>query len=148
MEVILLKDVDKLGYKFDIVSVKPGYGRNYLIPQGHALMANSSNMKRLEEMRRRVERGEMARLGEYQEMASKINEANLRIGAKAGKEGKIFGSVTNIQIVQALKDQLGLEIERRKVEMPDEVKHIGSYEATLKLHPEVTSTLKFEVVEE
>jgi len=148
MQVILLTDVDKLGYKFDVVDVKPGFGRNYLIPQGQALMANSSNMKRLEEMKRRVERGESARLGEYQAMASKIVDSKLSIGAKAGKEGKIFGSVTNIQIVQALKDQLGLEVERRKVVMPEDVKHIGEYEATLNLHPDVTAILKFEVVQE
>ena len=111
-------------------------------------MANSSNMKRLEEMRRRVERSESARLGDYQAMASKLADSKLNIGAKAGKEGKIFGSVTNIQIVQALKDQLGLEIERRKVVMPEDVKHIGDYEATLNLHPEVTASIKFAVVEE
>ena len=148
MQVILLNDVDKLGYKFDVVTVKPGYGRNYLIPQGIALMANSSNMKRLEEMKRRVERSESAKLGEYQAMASTLADSKLSIGAKAGKEGKIFGSVTNIQIVQALKDQLGLEVERRKVVMPDDVKHIGDYEATLNLHPEVTASIKFAVVEE
>ena len=148
MQVILLNDVDKLGYKFDVVTVKPGYGRNYLIPQGIALMANSSNMKRLEEMKRRVERSESAKLGEYQAMATTLADSKLSIGAKAGKEGKIFGSVTNIQIVQALKDQLGLEVERRKVVMPDDVKHIGDYEATLNLHPEVTASIKFAVVEE
>ena len=148
MQVILLNDVDKLGYKFDVVAVKPGYGRNYLIPQGKALMANSSNMKRLEEMKRRVERSESAKLGEYQAMAKKMTDAKLSIGAKAGKEGKIFGSVTTIQIVQALKEQLDIDIERRKVVMPEDVKHIGDYEATLNLHPEVTTTIKFEVVQE
>ena len=148
MQVILLNDVDKLGYKFDVVAVKPGYGRNYLIPQGHALMANSSNIKRLEEMKRRVERSESAKLGEYQAMAKKVTDAKISIGAKAGKEGKIFGSVTNIQIVQALKDQLGLDIERRKVVMPEDVKHIGDYEATINLNPEVTATIKFAVVQD
>ena len=148
MQVILLNDVDKLGYKFDVVAVKPGYGRNYLIPQGHALMANSSNIKRLEEMKRRVERSESAKLGEYQAMAKKVTDAKISIGAKAGKEGKIFGSVTTIQIIQALKEQLGIDIERRKVVMPEDVKHIGEYEATLNLHPEVTTTVKFEVVQE
>ena len=148
MQVILLNDVDKLGYKFDVVAVKPGFGRNYLIPQGHALMANSSNMKRLEEMKRRVDRSESAKLGEYQAMAKKMTDAKITIGAKAGKEGKIFGSVTSIQIVQALKDQLGLDIERRKVVMPEDVKHIGDYEATINLNPEVTATIKFAVVQD
>lgn len=148
MEVILLNDIDKLGYKFEIVSVKPGYGRNYLIPQGHALLANSSNLKRLEELKKRVARSEQAKLGEYQAMASKMADAVLKIGAKAGKEGKIFGSVTNVQIAQALKEQLGIEIERRKIEMPADVKNLGEYEATLNLHPEVTATAKFNVVEE
>ena len=148
MQVILLNDVDKLGYKFDVVAVKPGFGRNYLIPQGKALMANSSNIKRLEEMKRREARSESAKLGEYQAMAKKMTDAKLSIGAKAGKEGKIFGSVTTIQIVQALKEQLDIDIERRKVVMPEDVKHIGDYEATLNLHPEVTATIKFAVVQE
>jgi large subunit ribosomal protein L9 len=148
MQVILLNDVDKLGYKFDVVAVKPGFGRNYLIPQGKALMANSSNIKRLEEMKRREARSESAKLGEYQAMAKKMTDAKLSIGAKAGKEGKIFGSVTTIQIVQALKEQLDIDIERRKVVMPEDVKHIGDYEATLNLHPEVTTTIKFSVVQE
>jgi len=148
MQVILLNDVDKLGYKFDVVDVKPGYGRNFLLPKGLALMANSSNMKRLEEMKRRVARSESAKLGEYQAMASKMADSKLKIGAKAGKEGKIFGSVTSIQVIQALKDQLGLEVERRKVVMPDDVKHIGDYEATVNLAKEVVATIKFEVVEE
>jgi len=99
-------------------------------------------------MKRRVARSESAKLGEYQAMASKMADSKLKIGAKAGKEGKIFGSVTSIQVIQALKDQLGLEVERRKVVMPDDVKHIGDYEATVNLAKEVVATIKFEVVEE
>lgn len=148
MDIILLKDIDKVGYKHDVVSVKPGYGRNYLIPQGMALLANASNMKRLAEFKKREERSEMAKLDLYKEMAEKLAGQTLKIGAKAGKEGKIFGSVTNVQIAAALKEQLDLEIERRKIQMPDEVKYIGAYEATMNLHPEVVTNVAFEVVQE
>jgi large subunit ribosomal protein L9 len=148
MEIILLKDVDKLGYKHEVVTVKPGYGRNYLIPQGFALMANKSNMARLAELRRQQENKENQMLDEYKEIAEKLNDITLKIGAKAGTSGKIFGSVTDIQLAQALHETHGIEIERRKIEMPDEVKNIGSYTAKAKLHKEVEADIKFEVVEE
>ncbi|MBT8218850.1 MAG: 50S ribosomal protein L9 [Bacteroidia bacterium] len=148
MDIILLKDIDKVGYKHEVVSVKPGYGRNYLIPQGKALLANASNMKRLAEFKKREERSEMAKLDLYKDLVEKIGSQTLKIGAKAGKEGKIFGSVTNVQISSALKEQLDVDVERRKIQMPEEVKFIGSYEATLNLHPEVVTNVAFEVVEE
>ena len=148
MDVILLKDVDKLGFKHEVVNVKPGYGRNYLIPQGLALMANRSNMARLEELRRQEERKENELLDHYKEIAEKLNDITLKIGAKAGTSGKIFGSVTDIQIMQDLQETHGIEIERRKIEMPDEVKHLGEYVAKAKLHKEVEADIKFEVVAE
>ena len=148
MQVILLADVDKLGYKHEVVDVKPGYGRNYLIPQGLAIVANKSNMGRLAELERQADRKEAAKLDHYKELAEKLQEVTLRIGAKAGEKGKIFGSVTDLQISQALLDQAGAEVERRKIVMPDDVKHIGDYIAHLKLHKEVEVDVKFSVVEE
>lgn len=148
MEVILIKDVDKLGYKHDLVSVKPGFGRNFLIPQGFALIANDINRKKLEDLKAKEAAVEAARLSEYVEMAEKLKDVTLRIGAKSGTSGKIFGSITNIQIGNALKEQCEIEIDRRKIVLPDEVKELGTYEVTLNLHPEVTTQVAIEVVSE
>ncbi len=148
MEIILLQDVEHVGYKHELVTVKDGYGRNYLIPQGLALIANGANKARLKELQRREDAMEAKRLGEYQEMAAKLDGQVLRIGAKAGTSGKIFGSVTNIQVVNALKEQFDLDIERRKVQLPDNVKELGTYTMVLSLHKEVKPEVQFEVVAE
>ncbi len=148
MEIILLKELDKVGYKHEIVKVKPGYARNYLIPQGLALIANATNRKRLAELRRLEEAKEAKLVGHYQEIADKVKDFVLKIGAKAGATGKIFGSVTNVQIAQALQEQLQVEVERRKIVIEDEVKELGSYSAKLKLHPEVEAVAAFEVIQE
>lgn len=145
MQVILLKNVEKLGYKHDLVEVKPGYGRNYLIPQGLAKIANKANMADLDAIKQKEAEVEAARLSEYQEMATKLEGVVLSIGAKAGQSGKIFGSVTNVQIAAALKEQLDLDIERRKIEIEEEVKELGTYSAQLNLHPEVQPKVSFEV---
>ena len=148
MEIILLQDVEHVGYKHELVTVKDGYGRNYLIPQGLALIANSANKARLKELQRREEAMEAKRLGEYQEMADKLDGQVLKIGAKAGTSGKIFGSVTTIQVANALKEQFDLEVERRKIQLPDDVKELGSYKMVLNLHKEVQPEVTFEVVAE
>ena len=148
MEIILLKDVDNVGDKHEIVTVRDGFGRNYLIPQKLAIIANKSNRARLDELRKQEANREAKMLDHYQELASRLKDMVLKIGAKAGTTGKIFGSVTSIQIIQALKEQFDIEIERKKVDMPDEVKEIGTYTATLNLHPEVRTALTFEVVQE
>ncbi|PSR11962.1 MAG: 50S ribosomal protein L9 [Bacteroidetes bacterium] len=148
MEIILLQDVDHVGYKHELVTVKDGYGRNYLIPQRLALIANSANKARLGELKRREGAMEAKRLGEYQEMAQKLVGQTLRIGAKAGTSGKIFGSVTNIQIANALKEQFNLEIERRKIQLPESVKEIGTYTLVLNLHKDVQPEVQFDVVAE
>lgn len=148
MDIILLKEIDKLGDKHEIVTVKPGYARNYLIPKGFALIANSSNKKRLDELRR-IEAAQEAKLKDfYQEIADKLKDVVLKVGAKAGTSGKIFGSVTNVQIAQLLKEEHGIEIERRKISLSEDVKELGTYTAKLNLHPEVVSEVKFEVVQE
>jgi len=148
MQVILLKDLDKLGYKHDVVEVKPGYGRNFLIPQGMAKIANKVNMATLSEIKSKEAEVEAARLAEYQEMAAKVDGVVLKIGAKAGTSGKIFGSVTNVQIAAALKDQLDLDLERRKIDIEEDVKELGTYHADLKFHPEVHAKVAFEVIAE
>ena len=148
MDIILLQDVEHVGYKHELVTVKNGYGRNFLIPQGFALIANSANRARLKELQRREDATEAKRLGEYQDIAKKLDGQVLRIGAKAGTSGKIFGSVTNIQIINALKEQFDLDLERRKVQLPDNVKDLDTYTLVLNLHKEVQPEVKFEVVAE
>ena len=148
MDIILLEDIDKLGYKHDVVTVKNGFGRNYLIPQKLGLIANKSNLARLGELRKQEDAREAKMLGHYQEIATKLEGKKLKIGAKAGASGKIFGSVTGIQIAQALQDQAGVEVQRKKIELVGDVKTIGEYKALLHLHPEVETEIDFEVVQE
>lgn len=143
-----MKDIDNLGYKHEVVSVKNGYGRNYLIPQKIAVIANDQNLALLEEIRAKESARREAKLEQFREMAEKLEGKVLTIGAKAGTSGKIFGSVTTIQIAAALKDQLDMDVERRDIGLPEEVKNLGSYTAVLNLHPEVMPTVHFEVVAE
>lgn len=147
MNIILLENIDKVGGKFEVIKVKNGFGRNYLIPQGKALIANETNMKRLADYEHRAKKKMQRLLGDIQSIAAKLKETTLQIGAKAGTSGKIFGSVTNIQIANALKDQLDMDIDRRIIEIP-EVKELGSYVAVLNLHPDVDTRINFEVKED
>jgi len=148
MEIILLKDIDTLGERHEVVNVKPGYARNYLIPAKMALTANATNRAKLEKLRTDEAAHEAERIADYKTLAAKLEDQVLRIGAKAGTTGKIFGSVTNVQIMQALKDQMGIEVIRKKIELAEEVKVLGSYVANIIFHPQVQTTVKFEVVEE
>lgn len=148
MEVILLRDIDKVGEKHEVVAVKNGYGRNYLIPQKMAIIANKTNRKRLADLVRQEDTRQAKMVGHYQEIAEKLKGKVLKIGAKAGTSGKIFGSVTNVQIIAALKEQFDVDIERRKVELPEEVKNVGTYKAILNLHKEVTCEMDFEVAQD
>lgn len=148
MEVILLQDIDKVGDKHEVVDVKPGYGRNYLIPQGLAKIANAKNMAELDKIRAEETAREEANRAEYEAIAENLKGKVVKIGAKAGASGKIFGSVTNVQLAAAMKDQFGIDIPRKKIEILEEVKDLGSYTAQINLHPEVVATLNFEVVAE
>lgn len=114
MQIILLNDVDKVGDKHQVVSVKPGFGRNFLIPQGLAIVASEGNMRRLNELKRQDEIRENKKLNVYKDLAAQLEGVTLKIGAKTGTSGKIFGSVTNVQIAQALKDQCNLDVERKR----------------------------------
>ena len=148
MEIILLKDMDKLGDKHDIVKVKPGFGRNYLIPQGLAVNANSINRKKLESIIAEEDAKDLARLDEYKAMAAKIDGQVLRVAVKAGTTGKIFGSISNMQIAMALKEQFDLDIDRKKIVLPEEVKEVGVYTADLILHKELKTKVQFELVQD
>lgn len=146
MEIILLQDIEKVGDKHEIVKVKPGFARNYLIPKGMAIVANSDNRSRLDDLKRKEAELEEARRAEFEAIAQQLEGKVLKIGAKAGTSGKIFGSVTNVQLAAALKEQFDLDIDRKKIVMPEEVKTLGTYTATLDLHKEVQPAVVFEVV--
>jgi large subunit ribosomal protein L9 len=149
MDVILKQDVPNLGYKDDIVSVKAGYARNYLIPKGIAIVANEVNRKVLAEVKRQRSFKEEKILKEAETMAKALENVQLKIGAKAGTSGKIFGSVNAIQLSQALKDQHNFDIDRKMILVDgDSIKELGNYKATIKLHKEVDVAITFEVVEE
>jgi len=148
MEIILLQNIVKVGDKHEIVTVKNGYGRNYLIPQRMAIIANAANRKKLDDLKKEEEAKEAQKVGFYQELADKIEGEVLKIGAKAGTSGKIFGSITTIQIAAALKEQMDIEIERRKITIPEEIKELGEYDVTVAFHPEVVKTLKIAVAQD
>ena len=135
MEIILLKDIEKLGDKHELVKVRSGYGRNFLIPQGVALLANEGNRKMLAELKKQEDARENKKVNEYKAMADQVKGVTLKIGAKTGTSGKIFGSVTNVQIAQALKEQCNLEVERKKISIPEEVKNVGEYTAVIESTP-------------
>jgi large subunit ribosomal protein L9 len=148
MEVILKKNVDKLGYKDEVVTVKPGYGRNFLIPQGYALLATSSAVKAHTETMKQRAHKETKVLAEAEAIAVKLSEVTLTIGTKAGENGKIFGSVNTVQLAEALK-VLGFDIDRKSLKIKNEpIKEVGSYEAEANLHKGVKPTFKFDVVGE
>lgn len=143
-----MQDIDNLGYKDEVVKVKPGYARNYLIPHRMALVANVSNTKALEEKLRQQENKIKKMLAEYEGQAKKIEKNPIKVGAKVGTSGKIFGSITNIQLADAIKNQTGVEVDRKKVRLIQEVKTLGTYEAEVELHKDVTANFEFEVVGE
>ena len=147
MQVILKEDVVNLGYKDDIVTVKDGYGRNFLIPTGKAVIASESAKKVLaENLRQRAHK--LAKIKEdAQALAAKLEGVALTISAKTSSTGTIFGSVTNIQVAEALA-KAGFEVERKIIYIKDAVKEVGNYKAILKLHKEVSVEIPFEVVSE
>ena len=148
MEVILKKNVDKLGYANEIVNVKPGYGRNFLIPQGYAVLATASAKKAHEEVMRQKSHKEAKMLAEAQELATKIADVTVSIATKAGENGKIFGSVNTVQLADALR-KAGYDIDRKSLKIKDEpIKDVGTYEAEANLYKGVKQSFKFEVVSE
>jgi len=148
MEIILKQDVNKLGQKDDIVNVKDGYGRNFLIPRGFAVAATPSAKKmHTENLRQRAHKEEKIKVA-AQEIAEKLAGVKLIVGAKTSTSGKIFGSVNTIQIAESLKEK-GFDIDRKNITLPeDQIKEIGSYKAVVKLHREVKVEIDFEIIGE
>ena len=148
MEVILKQDVKNLGYKDDVVNVKPGYGRNFLIPKGVAAMATGSAKKMLTETVKQRAFKEQKIKTAAESAAAKLKEMIVKVGAKVGESGKIFGSVTTVQLADAIK-KLGYDVDRKNITLTEEsIKTIGTYTADVRFHKEVTGTVTFEVVQE
>ena len=148
MQVILIQDVDNLGGRNELVKVKNGYARNYLIPQKFAVEASPSNMKQLAEKLKVKGKKEAAMLAEVNKVIAVLSESPVKIGAKTGTSGKIFGSVTSLQIARAIRDQKGYEIDRKRISITDEVKELGTYKASIDFGNGKTTELEFEVVGE
>lgn len=147
MEVILKQDVQGLGYKNDTVKVKAGYGRNYLIPNGFALIANDSNSRLIAENIRQAAHKASKLKQDAEAMAQRIGELTIEIGAKAGETGKIFGAVTAFQVADVLKAK-GFDIDRKKVIFKEQPKEVGTYTVVIDLHKEVKHEIKIKVVAE
>ncbi len=149
MEIILKQDIPNLGFKDDLVAVKDGYATNYLIPKGMAIMAVPSEKKKLAETIRQRQFKEEKVKKEADKLAEKLQDIEVKIGAKTGTSGKIFGSVNALQIADAIKEQFDLEIDRKKIMIDgDSIKEVGTYKATINLHKEVRPEIIFEVVGE
>lgn len=147
MEVILKQDVTGLGYKNDVIKVRAGYGNNYLIPNGLALIASDSNKRLVNENIRQMAHKAAKIKQDAEALAAKVGDLTIEIGAKAGETGKIFGAVTALQIADALKAK-GLDVDRKKVHLKEIPKQLGTYTATLDLHKEVKHEIKVKVVAE
>ena len=147
MELILKEDVENLGFKDDIVNVKNGYGRNFLIPQGLATLATESNKKVLQEKIKQSQNKQKKAIEEANKIVKKLEKLNLKISAKSLEGDKLFGSVTSAEISRELAEN-GLEIEKKYVQLSSNIKKVGSFSASIRLHREVSFDLSFEVVKE
>ncbi len=148
MQVILIQDVDNLGGRNELVSVKNGYARNYLIPHKFAIEANPSNLKQLEEKLKVKAKKEAAMLAEINKVIDVLKSAPVKVGAKTGTSGKIFGAVTALQITRAIRDQKGYEIDRKRISINEEVKELGTYKATIDFGNGNNTEIDFEVIGE
>ena len=148
MQVILIQDVNNLGGANELVTVKNGYGRNYLIPKKLAIEASPSNLKMLEERMKQQAKKEAKLLAEINNVIAALRDGMLKIGAKTGTSGKIFGSVTSVQIARAIREQKGYEIDRRRITILDEVKELGTFKAKVDFGNGNDTELEFEVISE
>ena len=148
MQVILIQDVDNLGGRHELVNVKNGYARNFLIPQKLAVEANPSNLKQHEEKLKVVAKKEAAMLAELNKVIDILKSAPVKVGAKTGTSGKIFGSVTSLQIARAIRDQKGYEIDRKRISITEEVKELGIHKASIDFGNGNLVEIEFEVVGE
>ncbi|MES2704226.1 MAG: 50S ribosomal protein L9 [Bacteroidota bacterium] len=148
MQVILIKDVDNLGAAHEMVEVKPGYARNFLIPRKFAIEASGANAKVMEERRKQLQKKEDKLMAEIANVTEVLKSAPVKLGAKVGVSGKIFGSVTSIQIARAIREQKGYEIDRRRITILDDVKEAGTHKASIDFGKENVVEIEFEVVGE
>ncbi|MCF6096285.1 50S ribosomal protein L9 [Thermovorax subterraneus] len=147
MKVILLQDVKTLGKKGDLVNVADGYARNFLFPKNLAVEATPGNLAKLEEEKKAKEKKLARQKMEAEEMADKIKKCSVMLKVKAGAQGKLYGSINSKNIADALKEQYGIDIDKRKIQLDEPIKAFGSYEVPVKLHPEVEAKLVVRVVE-
>ncbi len=148
MQVILIQDVNNLGGANELVTVKNGYGRNFLIPKKLAVEASPSNLKQLQEKQKQQTKKEAKLLAELNKVIAVLADGALSVGAKTGTSGKIFGSVTSVQIARAIREQKGYEIDRRRITIIDEIKELGSYKAKIDFGNGNETEVDFEVVAE
>ncbi len=147
MQVVLKEDIPKLGKMGEVVRVRDGYARNYLLPRGLVLLANNKNVKSLEHEKRIITGRRDRVVRDAQSLCDKIAAVSLTIGAKSGEEGRLFGSVTNIHIEKALSQQ-GFQVERRKIDLPQPIKTLGDFEVPIRLASDVVANIKVSVVSE
>jgi len=147
MKVILIEDVDELGRAGEILNVKDGYGRNYLIPKKKALPATPDNVRRMDRVRRELEVARNKARADAERLAERIRSLSLTLSRKAGEGEKLFGSVTSMDIQRALKDE-GIEVDRKRILLDEPIKSLGLFHVRVRLHPEVTAELKIWVVQE
>lgn len=148
MQVILIQDVNNLGGTNEVVNVRNGYARNYLFPRQMAVEASPSNMKQLEERLKQQKKKEEKMLAEVNKVIEVLKDGPVKIGAKTGTSGKIFGSVTSVQIARAIRDQKGYEIDRRRIHLVDDVKELGTYKAKIDFGNGQETEVELEVVAE
>lgn len=148
MQVILIQDVNNLGGAHELINVKDGYGRNYLIPHKFAVEASPTNLKQLEERKKQLAKKEEKLLAEINSVISVLKESPLKIGAKTGTSGKIFGSVTSVQISRAIREQKGYEIDRRRITILDDIKELGNFKAKIDFGKGHETEVDLEVVAE
>jgi large subunit ribosomal protein L9 len=148
MEVILLQDVANLGKQNELIKVRPGYGRNFLLPKKLAVVASESERKQLDERQKQDVRREDKLMSQLQTIVDTLKSTVFRVETKAGASGKIFGSVTTVQLAETIKKQKNINIDRKKISLLEEVKNLGTYTADVNLHKDVEVKITFEVVEE
>ena len=148
MQIILIQDVNNLGGANELVTVRNGYARNFLIPQKMAVEASASNLKQLQERVKQQKKKEDKMLAEINKVIAALQEGSLNIGAKTGTSGKIFGSVTNVQVSRAIREQRGYEIDRRRIQLLDEIKELGTYKAKVDFGNGNETEITIEVISE
>jgi large subunit ribosomal protein L9 len=148
MQIILIQDVNNLGGANEVVAVKNGYARNFLIPRKMAVEASPSNLKQLEERLKQIRKKEEKMMAEINRVIEVLKESAIKIGAKTGTSGKIFGAVTNVQIARAIREQKGYEVDRRKIHILDEIKELGNFKAKVDFGNGHETEIELEIVAE